>query len=474
MSRAVTLALSGRHHTALRRHLFPGDGREAVALALCGRRTGRDGDSLLVKRVVPIPHEVCSVRTSARVTWPTDAITGLLDEACDERLALVKIHSHPTAFRQFSLTDDDSDRALFPSIYAWIDDRAPHGSAIMLPDGSMFGRVVTERGEFVPFNSVRMVGDGIHFWRTPADEISVTPADDEHARRLIQTFGDATYRALRKLRFGVVGCSGTGSLVIEQLARNCVGELVLVDPKPVEWRNLNRISQATRADAEARTPKVEVLRRAIQAMGLDVKVTPYASDLHVREVLQDLAACDVLFGCVDTVDARDTLNRLATHYLIPYFDVGVKLVADGRGSIETIVGTVHYLQPGGSSLLSRGVYTQRQVDAARLLRKDPDEYERRRKAGYIAGVDVERPAVISVNMVYAALAVNEFLARLHPFRDEHNGEYAIHRLSLSHRIYCPEPDGPPCPIMAPKAGRGDVEPFLGLWELAHPRHGATS
>ena len=48
------------------------------------------------------------------------------------------------------------------------------------------------------------------------------------------------------MSIAVVGCSGTGSPVIEQLARLGVGRLVLVDPDRVEEKNLNRIVNATR------------------------------------------------------------------------------------------------------------------------------------------------------------------------------------------------------------------------------------
>ena len=61
------------------------------------------------------------------------------------------------------------------------------------------------------------------------------------------------------------------------------------------------------------------------------------------------------------------------------------------------------------------------VAAAGLRRNDPAAHARQVKDGYIKGVAAHRPAVISVNMFGAALAVNEILARLHPFREEPNG-----------------------------------------------------
>src|SRR5215470_8223948 len=64
---------------------------------------------------------------------------------------------------------------------------------------------------------------------------------------------------------------------------------------------------------------------------------------------------------MDTVDGRYLLNALASYYTIPYFDIGVRLdaVRDGgdRGRIREICGTVNYLRPGRSSLVSRGLFT---------------------------------------------------------------------------------------------------------------------
>ena len=51
---------------------------------------------------------------------------------------------------------------------------------------------------------------------------------------------------LQNLSVAVVGCSGTGSPVIEQLARLGVGRLLLVDPDVVKVKNLNRILNTTR------------------------------------------------------------------------------------------------------------------------------------------------------------------------------------------------------------------------------------
>jgi hypothetical protein len=129
----------------------------------------------------------------------------------------------------------------------------------------------------------------------------------------------------------------------------------------------------------------------------------------------ELAACDVLFGCMDSVEGRDLLNRVAVFHSIPYFDLGIQLRADGTGGVDTVCGSVHFLTPDGSSLLSRGVYPPEMLAAKSLRRTDPERYAREVKEGYVRGVQVGAPAVISVNGYCASMAVNELLARLHLF-----------------------------------------------------------
>lgn len=457
----VRLSLTARQHKSLMTHLFPADGCEAVAIALCGRAQSAGRHRLLVHKIELIPYASCSVRRPDRVTWPTEILLPLLEAASRHGWAIIKIHGH-RGYSQFSSVDDASDCALFPSIYAWTDNDAPHASVILMDDGRIFGRVVTQDGEFADLTSVTVVGDDIVAYGAES-KLRETP---EFGRRIAQTFGTGTYERLRKLRVAVIGCSGTGSPVIEQLARNCVGSLVLVDPDYVEEKNLNRILNTSMEDAKAQRPKVEVAKRAIEAMGLATKVEIYAKTLFDPTVIRAVASCDIVFGCMDSIDGRYLLNKLSSFYLLPYFDLGVKIEADGNGGVDQVCGSVHYLQPGGSSLISRNVFTLEQVRAAGIKRTDPEQYEQQLAEGYIRGALEDRPAVIQLNSLIASLAINEMLARLHPYRIDPNSEFSVVRISLSHSIYDREPDGQPCALLAKHVGRGDVEPLCDWAELS--------
>lgn len=191
------------------------------------------------------------------------------------------------------------------------------------------------------------------------------------------------------------------------------------------------------------------------------------------DVIRAVAQRDVVFGCMDTVDGRYLLNAPSTYYTIPYFDIGVRLDAvrdgAGKGRIREVCGTVNYLRPGRSSLMSRGLFTMADVATAGLRRNDPAAHAQQMKDGYIKGVAGNRPAVISVNMLDASLAVSEFLARLHPFREEPNDRYGAVIFSLASMEIITEPEEGVCEILRRHVGAGDTTPLLGLMELAETR-----
>jgi hypothetical protein len=86
-----------------------------------------------------------------------------------------------------------------------------------------------------------------------------------------------------------------------------------------------------------------------------------------------------------------------------------------------------------------------------------------KKQGYVKNIDVDRPAVISVNMQAAAIAVNEFLARIHGYRYQSSGACAIRKVALHDEDNnFVSGDGEACLEFARGVGRGDQSPFLGM------------
>lgn len=466
--------ISGYHYKELRAHLFPGDGKEAIAIALCGRAGyGKKNEIMLVHRLLLIPHDEC-VRDHDRIEWPTERVTDLLMEAMQKDMAVVKVHSHPGGYPQFSGIDDVSDSEFFSSVYGWVDGDRPHASVVMLPDGSLFGRIINADLSFEVISRLTVADDNIQWW--PRSTKTAHP--DEAASRTRQIFGDGTYDLLREMKVGVVGCSGTGSVMIEQLVRSHVGHLVLVDPDHVEKKNLNRILNSRLVDAENQRYKVDLFRQVIDDIGLGTKVSVHADNLYESpEAILELSSCDVVIGCMDSAEGRDLLNKLSTFYLIPYIDMGIAITSNGKGGIDKIEGSVHYIQPGKSSLLTRKVYSMDDVKAESLKRKDAKLYQdlvdQGKKTGfkYVKDVDVDRPAVITVNMQIAATAANECLNRIHHYKMSAIDHTARIGIDVTDNFVVPEKesDFEIDRYLLKRVGRGNTTPLLETMELTSRR-----
>jgi hypothetical protein len=463
MKNTIKLRLTVRQYSLLRYHLFPGDGKEAVALALCGVGDWIERENaqkvVCIHKIELIPYNECIERTDKKITWATDRIHSIIETAISRHQVIVKFHSHPCKFEHFSELDDKADIELFTGIAGWLDTDFPGISVVMLPDSQMIARAINGDGSFSNVQSIMIVGSDIRI----IDSRSINQSTITNINlRTAQAFGQGTALILSKLCIGVVGISGTGSPVVEMLYRLGVGKLILIDNDIVKDINVGRIYNSTLNDAKQAKPKVLVLADAIIESGLNTEVHPIVKDLFHPEVVRQLAQCDIIFGCMDSVDGRDLLNKLCAFYSIPYFDLGVHLKADGLGGVDQVCGTVHYLQPDGSSLFSRGVYTVEDLRASDLRRTDPEAYQDQVQSKYIKGINEDKPAVISVNTSIASLAVNDLLARLHPFRDDPNDSFESIGISLTQTRFITNPEGKPCPLLSPNAGRGDIKPLLNM------------
>ncbi len=456
----IHLKMTEQQHSSLKNHLFPGDSLEAVSLASCGRFCHEDREFFFVHEIFHIDHSLCK-RKEDFVSWPTGVADEFLEKSTEKGLAIVKLHSHPGYYRKFSHIDDESDTAFFDDVYGWANDEKRHASVVMLPNGELFGRVIQPDLSFEPISRFNIVGNNLMIYGE-----GFRNADEDVSIRDIQAFGEGTVSVLSNLQVAVIGCSGTGSAVIEQLYRLKVKRLVLVDHDKVESKNLNRIYGSTKSDAENGEKKVLALKRHLDNIGLDVEVVVFDRNLYDSpDALKEVICSDLVLGCVDKVDAKQLINHISTFYLIPYIDVGVKLVSDGEGGIDEITGAINYVYPSGSSLLSRNAYSMKMLEADAEQRVNPEYYKERRKEGYMVDVDNPSPAVISVNSVMASYGVNEFLARIHPFRYSDNSRYDTTVISLTEWDMFHTHEKSEDKYLNKFIGSGNTKPLLGISEL---------
>jgi hypothetical protein len=453
------ITISEKNYNKIFNHLFPGDGLEAVAIALCGYHETDTYCKFTIYKSYLIPYSDC-IRSTDKIIWKTEILRDLLLQANKYGFSILKIHSHPGGYSQFSHIDDDSDRELFSSIYGWMDHTRPHLSCVALPDGSIFGRVITRNLDFNAISKVVYAGKTIKFWSRCHDQLP-----SSFTQRTQQAFGEKTVSILRNLKIAVIGCSGTGSPTIEQLVRLGVGSIVLIDPDCIEVKNLNRILNTTLKDANEKKFKTDVLKERIESFGLGTRVTSIPENfIGNPKVVDEIISCDVVFGCMDSIDGRHYLNQLCNFYLIPYFDLGVKIKSNGNGGIEYILSSIHYISPGSSSLLARNLYTNQELKSTNLKRINYVEYLEQRSQKYLVDVEVDSPAVISVNMLISSLAICDFLDRIHSFRQGEKESYDITRVSLHDWYIQNLKENNDDPYSEKWEGRGDMIPFINMQE----------
>ncbi|HEV7600129.1 MAG TPA: ThiF family adenylyltransferase [Bradyrhizobium sp.] len=450
------LTMTGVLHERLQTHLYPGDGKEAAAIVVCARTPG-PRLRLLAKDLIVIPHAECGVRERDEIYWPGEYLEKAIDRAERLGLSIILMHSHPGDMFAFSAADDASDRVVMPCLFEALGDM--HGSAIMTPDGAIRARLYDRRLMKTAVELVSVVGhDLLFFWERDAQ-------NPQRAQRPM-AFGSGMTAELNRLSATIIGVSGTGSITAEQGARMGFGHNQYIEFDKVEFKNLNRILNATLADAAKGALKAEMFADVVATYRGPGVGFPVPLSIGTRDAVLAASQSDVLYCCVDTLEARQLADLISSAFLIPLFDVGVSIPTrrkpDGSAAIAEVCGRIDYVQPGRSTLQDRGVYSPESLRAEYLAKSSPEAHLAEVNEGYIKGAVEQAPSVITLNMRAASALMNEFIARAYPFRLEDNRKYArteIRLASCEEEFFAEEAFSvSPNPVLA----RGAQEPLLGL------------
>ncbi|MGE8941513.1 ThiF family adenylyltransferase [Leptospira interrogans] len=462
----VDLTFQERHLETLQGLLVRNDGSEAAAYLLCGEsRIAQDPWERRARRrltsfeVIPVPHEDAVSASPLHVTWSTASFVRLLRRAKQDGLVVGIVHTHPGGPSDFSQQDDANERELVRLARNRNGEGAALLSVLLHDADGVRARLWPDLHGPIDADPVRTVGRRLTFHGAMSNASGL----DAFARQAL-VFGQDLNARLRNMRIGIVGCGGTGSATAMLLARLGVGQIVLFDDDIVELTNLNRLHGAGRPDADAMRPKVEVVAQAITNLGLGTRVVPVRGWIGEPACRDALKSCDVIFGCTDDHDGRLLLNRLAYFYLIPVLDMGLAIdpAPDGRG-VRELTGRVTVLTPGAPCLLCRGIVDPTTARDEDLRRRNPNEFERRKREAYIRGGGNPAPAVVTFTTATACLAVDELLQALAGFRGPDGWTWQrARRFDLMQDRRPGATQDPSCPICSETEswGRADVEPFL--------------
>ncbi len=409
-------------------------------------------------RVEPVPERDLVSASDKHVTWSTRSFVDALRRAKDDGLVVGIAHSHPSGFPTFSEQDDRNERNLVRLACNRNGQKAVLPSVLLIGGTEFAGRIWLDDTKPIATKSMQVTGSKFRYL-----DFLGSCEDDAFARQA-RAFGPAVNAILRRLKIGVVGCGGTGSAVAMILGRLGVGQIALFDEDIVEATNLNRLHGATRADADALRPKVEVVARELAALGLGVRAVPIQHWADADDARDALLSCDIVFGCTDDHAGRLFLNRFAYFYLRPVIDLGLAISPRNlEGGNASMVGRATVLRPGTPCLLCRKVANPQTAAAEELRRVAPAEYDRQKREAYVRGGDNPAPAVVTFTTETATMAVNEMMQGLTGFRgDEGWSAQRVRRFDLGvDRLQGAKQD-PNCILCVDETywGRGDMIPFM--------------
>lgn len=207
--------------------------------------------------------------------------------------------------------------------------------------------------------------------------------------------GEKSDEILASCKVGIVGVSGGGSHIVQQLAHLGVENYVAIDPKPMATKHLHRIVGATTEDVSRKTPKAKIAERIIKGVRPRAKVDAFETTWQENQLyLRDRTT---IFGCVDSYSEREQLERFCRRFLIPYIDVGMDVFA--LENSHHISGQTILSSAGHPCLRCMGIVTESS------LAKEAAEY----------GAAGPKAQVVWPNGVLASTAVGLFVQLVCPW-----------------------------------------------------------
>lgn len=144
----------------------------------------------------------------------------------------------------------------------------------------------------------------------------------------------AVTQRLEVHKVAIVGIGGTGSYILDLIAKTPVREIHLFDQDDFEPHNAFRAPGAASFDElQAKMKKVDYFKQAYDPMRWGIVTHPY----HLDETnLQELAGFDFVFIAVDKGSARKALSEFLCQAGVPFIDVGMGISRgdDERGAVS--------------------------------------------------------------------------------------------------------------------------------------------
>lgn len=359
---------------------------------------------LVTKQIAPIAgawesQDSGLLRPSAQ--W----VSAATSHAIEAHSGLLFIHSHPDPRYPIGLSH--SDRSSFLSLARTLSPMldGPFAAAVVHPSG--WTSVVWSDNSIVGVDNIVAISRTMRIL-DPIQEIDDSSLDC----RQYDALGVVHHR-LRRLSVAVVGCGGLGSPIAEQLVRMGIAELTLVDHDVLDTEsNLRRNFGSKAADLRAPIPppKVDVLARHLESLELGVQIHPINGDVRTEKVFRILLNSDLVINATDTHGSRAIVNELASTYMLPVIDVGVRVGSKTNGSLCGLLAEARILTPTTPCLWCRGTISSDVIRVENLPKRERQELA---KSGYVVqGIGSPVPSVVALTILGSGLATCAMLALL--------------------------------------------------------------
>jgi adenylyltransferase/sulfurtransferase len=190
----------------------------------------------------------------------------------------------------------------------------------------------------------------------------------------------------------VIGAGAVGNEALKLLALMGVGRIHIVDFDTIETSNLTRMVLFNEKDIGR--SKAEVAAERTRQLNPDTKVTYTHGNLEYDLGWGEYKEADVVLGCLDSIDARLSLNRICQMVGVPWIN----------GGIGVTEGEVSYFDPNEGACfqctMTDSMWEQR---------------NQRYSCGWLRSLIPEQkvPTTATIASVVAALMVNQAFLILH-------------------------------------------------------------
>ncbi len=415
---SVSLTIDDSSFEILEKHLFPGDHDEHGAILTIGTSVNQNHLRLFVRDVFCAEDGVDFVPGTVGYRELKPAFIARIAQYCsDQNLGYLAVHCHGGQDSVgFSEIDIASHERGYPALLQ-ITRGGPVG-ALVFSRNAVAGDVWLSNKR-LDLSYLTIVGKNSHrLYSSPQkSELSL----DEKFSRHTVLFEHTKGNIFRKLKVGLIGAGGAGSIINQSLSRLGVGQIVTVDPQRIELANLPRVVGSRERDAwpfftkskfmllqklgqRLAKPKVEIARRAAVEADSKIQYTALMMDVANPEATKHLKDCDFLFLAADSMSARVIFNALVYQYLIPGIQVGVKIEHEANGHITNIFAVKRPVLPN-----NYGCLICHDLICFSALQEELLSPEERKAQRYIQNQSEFVPSVITLNSLPASSAVNDFM-----------------------------------------------------------------